>query len=332
MHYVIGDVHGCYEALMILLKKLNLSSEDIVTFVGDFVDREPSREQGDKLMAWFMENITEDGQFRSAIGNHDYDYYNTVRAFHGGLDLLVSAFSDEKCVVEQQEAFAQKLGKLPLYHEYLIHGVRNVVTHSWLWDRSDHPYFTDEETDGGYNIEGSIWDRHMSLYYDPKEVRVIHGHTIVISKRVKNPHKESSIATRIFKYGNNINVDCGCFMGLANRGNLAALRLEDNAEFYAYSDEDVVEECKRLAALSEGRLKDYQIFIACARYPLKLLERTDHEYINECRENLLAEQGTKGIDVVNDSSFENWMEWNRTCYREKMMQLYKQDKRFIVWN
>ncbi len=328
MHYVIGDVHGCFDALMRLLGKLNLTQEDIVTFVGDFVDREPSREQYDKLVSWFMENITEDGQFRSAIGNHDYDFYNAMKSFHGGMGLLMTVFPNENRVEIMRE-FAEKLGRLPLYHEYIIHGVRNIVTHSWLVDRGYVPYFIGADTDGGYDIRESIWDRQWSLSCDPKEVRVIHGHTIVVSKCVDYPEKYSNIATRIYKMGNNINVDCGCFMGLANRGNLAAFRLEDDEVFYAYSDDDVVEACKRLAVLSNGELKDYEIFMACARDPWILLKRTDHGYINECREKLLAESGEAGMG--DDFIWRDWLQGKKALCCRKMMRLSEQDKSFIVW-
>ncbi len=329
MHYVIGDVHGCYEALMILLKKLHLTPEDVVTFVGDFVDREPSREQYDKLVYWFVENITDDGQFRSVIGNHDYDYYRTMKLYENGLDMIMSVFPEDS-QVEIQRQFADKLGKLPLYHEYTVHGIRNIVTHSWLVDRNRRPYFVGEDTDGGYNVEGSIWDRHWSLRCDPEDVRVIHGHTIVVSQLVTlDPDKGSHIANRVCRYGNNINVDCGCFMGVANRGNLAAVRLEDDAIFYAYTDEDVVEECKRLAARSDGALKDHEIFISCARYPISLLARTDHAYINECREKLLKECGAENMEEM---SFADWLQGKTHLCRSRMERLSEDDRAFIIWN
>lgn len=329
MHYVIGDVHGCYDALMLLLGKLNLTAEDIVTFVGDFVDREPSQEQYDNLVSWFMENITDDGPFRSVIGNHDYDYYNLMKSFEDGFGLVAEIFPEDRQHLELHKAFASKLGRRPLFYEYEIHGIRNIVTHSWVVDRKHQPYFIGKETDGGYDMEGSVWDRHWSLCYDPKDVRVIHGHTIVVSRRVNNPDKCHNIANRIFKQGNNINIDCGCFMGLANRGNLAAFCLEDDRAIYAYSDEDVVEECRRLAALSKGKLRDYEIFIACAIEPAVLLQRTDNAYINDCREKLLEESGKKDMD--NEFSI-SWLQCKKAVCRDKMKQLYEEDKSFIVWN
>lgn len=69
MHYVIGDVHGCYSALMKLLDKLCLTPEDRVFFVGDFMDRPPSGEEMLKTNQWVCEHVTEEGRFQAVIGN-----------------------------------------------------------------------------------------------------------------------------------------------------------------------------------------------------------------------------------------------------------------------
>jgi serine/threonine protein phosphatase 1 len=39
--FVIGDVHGCSKALRTLLEKLAPTSEDLIVFLGDFIDRGP---------------------------------------------------------------------------------------------------------------------------------------------------------------------------------------------------------------------------------------------------------------------------------------------------
>ena len=40
MHYVIGDVHVCYDELMLLLQKIEAKDKDArYIFVGDFIDR-----------------------------------------------------------------------------------------------------------------------------------------------------------------------------------------------------------------------------------------------------------------------------------------------------
>lgn len=41
--YIIGDIHGEYEQLKILLKKMNFKGEDELFILGDVVDRGPTR-------------------------------------------------------------------------------------------------------------------------------------------------------------------------------------------------------------------------------------------------------------------------------------------------
>ena len=40
MHYVIGDVHGCYDEMMALLHKIESADPDAeIIFVGDFIEK-----------------------------------------------------------------------------------------------------------------------------------------------------------------------------------------------------------------------------------------------------------------------------------------------------
>ena len=60
MHYVIGDVHGCYDEMMTLIKKIeSMDSEAQICFVGDFIDRGPKVWE---TLCWAMDNITEKGK------------------------------------------------------------------------------------------------------------------------------------------------------------------------------------------------------------------------------------------------------------------------------
>ena len=69
MHYVIGDVHGCYDELMRLLQKIEEKDNDaIIYFVGDLIDRGPKVWE---VLNWAMEHITPDGKYRSVRGNHE---------------------------------------------------------------------------------------------------------------------------------------------------------------------------------------------------------------------------------------------------------------------
>ena len=69
MHYVIGDVHGCLNEMLLLIGKIESKDPDAeFIFVGDFIDR---GEQVWETYLWVKENITENGKFRSVRGNHE---------------------------------------------------------------------------------------------------------------------------------------------------------------------------------------------------------------------------------------------------------------------
>lgn len=54
MHYAIGDVHGCYDELMALLKTIEERDADArYIFVGDFIDRGPKVWE---TLMWAMDN------------------------------------------------------------------------------------------------------------------------------------------------------------------------------------------------------------------------------------------------------------------------------------
>ena len=65
MHYVISDIHGCFDELMALVKKIKLKDEDILYILGDAVDRGPKPVE---VLKWMMmqSNVI------PIIGNHEY--------------------------------------------------------------------------------------------------------------------------------------------------------------------------------------------------------------------------------------------------------------------
>ena len=70
MHYVIGDIHGCYQDMIALLNKIESQDQDAqIIFVGDFIDRGPDV---DKVLDWSLENITLDGKVLKEIDDPWY--------------------------------------------------------------------------------------------------------------------------------------------------------------------------------------------------------------------------------------------------------------------
>jgi serine/threonine protein phosphatase 1 len=64
---VIGDIHGCYDALLALVEAVGLTADDRLITLGDYVDRGPSsREVVDWLIDW---SVT--GNLVPLLGNHE---------------------------------------------------------------------------------------------------------------------------------------------------------------------------------------------------------------------------------------------------------------------
>ena len=69
MHYVVGDVHGCYDEFTALRKKIEKKDPDaVIILTGDLIDRGPKVWE---MLRWAMKNITEDGKYQCICGNHE---------------------------------------------------------------------------------------------------------------------------------------------------------------------------------------------------------------------------------------------------------------------
>lgn len=84
-HFVIGDVHGMYDALIRLLEKLPADAE--VVFVGDLIDR------GDKS-AQVVEIVRSRG-YRCVLGNHENTFIRFFQDYFDGMpyDALIKKWS-----------------------------------------------------------------------------------------------------------------------------------------------------------------------------------------------------------------------------------------------
>lgn len=67
---VIGDVHGHYDGLMILLDALSPTSEDKVYFLGDLIDRGPKSSE--------VVNFVKDSSYQCLMGNHEQMLLNIL--------------------------------------------------------------------------------------------------------------------------------------------------------------------------------------------------------------------------------------------------------------
>lgn len=168
---VIGDIHGCYDTFMALLKKL---PDDLKILVGDLVDRGPKSKE---TVQWVIDHKDE---CVSVMGNHEhafldilkhrrsYSYLDWLRM--GGSQTLSSYGLLNSSELVIPEDHLQFLTDMPIYLEYNDF----IVTHAAC---SNLFPFEDliKEPDSFY---GLLWHRGMSRRINGKFH--IHGHTPLI--------------------------------------------------------------------------------------------------------------------------------------------------------
>ena len=65
--FVIGDIHGCYERLKTLLKKLHIKNNDMLIFLGDYIDRGTDS----KKVVEEVINLRSQYHIITLLGNHE---------------------------------------------------------------------------------------------------------------------------------------------------------------------------------------------------------------------------------------------------------------------
>lgn len=166
----VGDIHGHYKKLMSLYEKLNVTDDDLVIFLGDYIDRGP--DVGDVLQ-WVMQ-VKNKENFIFLRGNHEdmmlsylygeddwwkYSYGQvTVPSLKKWFDKEPNAYED----------FVNFITHLPLYHELEIGGRKYIFCHAGI--ENNVPL---NEQDEDY----LLWSRHE--FFDSYEGNavVIVGHT-----------------------------------------------------------------------------------------------------------------------------------------------------------
>jgi len=248
--WVIGDVHGCYDEFMALLKSPEIKEEDTVILIGDIIDRGPAPY---KMLKWAMDNITPDGKYQMIMGNHEHgavqDFEETViisrsqlmqledvnicsLRCHYGFDVDLRDAGYES--VKSAEPIFDWLAELPFYKKVTVtkpDGTlqKYVIAHAWY-----------DESENSYTL---LWQRDIELdpcmqvctengwypdYEGEDNEILIHGHTIVCKE---NGYPEDAM---VHFREHSINIDCGAFLKRIG-GRLAAIRLEDLA--FIYHDE-----------------------------------------------------------------------------------------------
>jgi serine/threonine protein phosphatase 1 len=222
--YVISDIHGCCKTLKALLEEIQLSTQDKLYLLGDYIDRGPDSKGVIDHLIFLQENGY---QVFPLKGNHEEmmvkaiseePYYEESWRMNGG-DATLKSFG------------IAQLRDMPVsYRSFcssLVHYIeleKYILVHAGLnFERED--VFEDDYA--------MLWLRHYQVR--PEKIKnkiIVHGHTPTPKEAIERSIEQATTTHRIF-------LDNGCVYGSSkpDMGTLCCLRLEDRKLFsYAKID------------------------------------------------------------------------------------------------
>ncbi|MEA5579526.1 metallophosphoesterase family protein [Anabaena sp. UHCC 0451] len=164
---IIGDVHGYYQGLMILLKEIAPSSADQVYFLGDLIDRGPQSAQ--------VVNFVKENNYPCLLGNHEQMLLNVmahnfnsnqaIQAWlYSGGQATITSYQGAKIPPDHLDWFANLPTYLDLEDVWLTHAgvdprksVSEQTAEELCWIRDEFhsmelPYFTEKLIIVGHTI------------------------------------------------------------------------------------------------------------------------------------------------------------------------------------
>jgi len=246
-HYIVGDVHGEYKALLNLVNRIPYNSQLI--FVGDLIDR---GSQSAHVVKFIRENkmpcvrgnheemmIEHGGSFIRAIENGEEIEQNNMWLKHGGIETLLSygliSYIESRIVphpfikefIFQFKEDIEWMKSLPLYLELdeaeHTTGRKVVVSHSAIapvWHMRDGG---EEENEF---VSTVLWSRSIPL--DIEDIFNIFGHT---------PQQYT-----VKEHEHYVNVDTGCYMKEKKGYGLLSAYCVESAEVYSSGDLSIFDE------------------------------------------------------------------------------------------
>lgn len=251
MHYVIGDVHGCFRELMKLLEKIERSDDKArFIFVGDFVDRGP---EVMRTLDWAISHISKTGRYRSVMGNHEamlIEWYRdfcrwcekgrgTVPAPLPMYDFLERLIESDQDTPEAAGRYIDFFRRLPFKITVRVPGRGG---HHVTYDIV-HAFTPPEGTPEKGKENFYLWDRDRSLTGNDENSHVIiHGHT---PTTYEAQFDKKSVPGLITYRKNAVNIDGGCVYAPRHPTEpcmLCAICLETLEEIYPFTMEERMKE------------------------------------------------------------------------------------------
>ena len=214
--FVIGDIHGCYKTLHVLLfDQLDLNRQDQLFLLGDYIDKGPRNKP---VLDLIINLIAEDFQVFPLKGNHEHFLlrdleYNALPSNSHRLGDLISSKDLLATYNRIDHKYIEFMEGLPMYYELEDF----ILVHAGLDFTLENPFS---------DVDSMMYIRRFTV--DQSKIGgkiLIHGHTPVTRDVI-----EQSVA-HCYEAGY-INLDNGCVLkikssgrGLPGYGQLCALEL-----------------------------------------------------------------------------------------------------------
>ncbi|MBQ7678077.1 MAG: metallophosphoesterase [Lachnospiraceae bacterium] len=226
MHYVIGDIHGCYDEMISLVERIRKRDPQAkIIFLGDFCDRGPKVWE---VMQWMAQNINPTGNYLSVQGNHDrilqewfFDWSEWYRSQpllhrltgnldregepHPDYDFYEVAKAHHALTPRRLNSIFATYTLMPFHYEITVPGRNGApvvydIVHGWF------EYNMPENAYGQHMY--NTWARELNGNYANDHI-IVHGHTPTVTEPVLHGHPETPPGMIAYRH-NAINLDGGC--------------------------------------------------------------------------------------------------------------------------
>lgn len=224
MKYVVSDIHGNYELLVKLLKKINFSKKDTLFVLGDVIDK--GKDVG-KLLDLLLVKMENNAVVLA--GNHEYDFVKLMT------NLIVKDASDEELIENAKkylgiESISLEQIDMIMNMSYYHEGDDFILVHAGVpFDIKGNPIPLEQAS-----LEDLVYDRRFKREdFLPANIKcVIFGHTPTFyiegqKGKIIKYQKPNTIGNKPSDYYK-IQVDTGNYL----TGILGCLCLDNMQEFY----------------------------------------------------------------------------------------------------
>ncbi len=201
MIYAIGDVHGCCKTLKALMQKLPYEPDDLLVFMGDYIDRGPDSRG---VLEYLIELLDRHRKLVYLRGNHEQMC----------LDALKGGQADDMALWVQNGASAT----LKSYDGHMDAGHVWMLDAMPLWYETEDYFFCHAGVDPRFSLdqqpkEALLWMREPFIESQQNfGKQVVFGHTVL---------------KQVWVTANKIGIDTGCVYGRK----LSAIALPDQHVF-----------------------------------------------------------------------------------------------------